>query len=335
MQKSKIVMSLVLASTLTGCAAGLTSSPLATDQQSLFYSNGIASISERSNPSEIGLTLFKVENSRLHFSVDARNIGSQNFDIGAENFSVFEESGRQLHVYQAHELIRTAQNAATAEKIGTTVGVVFGVLGSIAASTSTTTGTANTPYGPVSYTETRRDPAIAAAGSSASIGAGALAYNSINRNLDAKISQISQNYLQTNTVGPGQRAVGVFEVDAPRGRLPATVKVELNIAGRPFEFDYAVLRVGTQYTPRSRSTAMVKRPNNAIVDVAATQDAAVRPRPTTMVTDSDHAIVGVAVSQGEAINQSTECTPDKAAFAKELNIPCSSLGSRVEYNKPS
>ena len=106
---------------------------------------------------------------------------------------------------------------------------------------STTNGYISGPGGTATFTATRYDPGVAAAGTAAAGAATGYGLASISNSLDNTIATLNGSILQINTVSPGTSAGGTIVIDLPKAKsFPQPVELSVDWNGEHHVFDYTV-----------------------------------------------------------------------------------------------
>jgi len=181
--------------------------------------------------------------NRLSFALTVFNTGEFDKDIDIGNISVRDNLGKFVKVYSSSELIDEANKTARNKKIGVALGVLAGTAFSVAASTSTTNGTAygsdGTSY---MYSERITDPSIAVAGTAVSAAGGLLATRSINSTRDNTVENVQNSYVKRTTLKSKTNYTGIFTIDYPvELSAPFPVYVSVNWLNRPHKFEFLIL----------------------------------------------------------------------------------------------
>ncbi len=238
-----VALAVAMAIGLSGCATTYSANPSVGNSQSINYNKGIARIESNKQNSFARLSYVGSYKDRITFGLRVIYQGTVLQNVGTENITVTDSAGASMKVYSAGELIHEANAQASRRKLLTAVVAITGVVASVAASEETTTGTVNTPNGPVSYSQRTENPAVALAGSAASVGAGAAGFSAINQSRDSQISNIGSKYFSTSTLKNGDNAVGLFEVALPRqNKFPQEISVVVRVGTDTHEFKYAIVK---------------------------------------------------------------------------------------------
>lgn len=218
--------------------------PAPTEAQSVTWDRGVALFQSNQANSQLGVKFLQYDDAKLFFLVAFKNASSAPVDFGLEQIMLKDASGRLIKLYSRDELVRAIKQKRDAKKFFAILGATVGVLASVAASQETRTGTTRDSQGRTqTYMERHTNGAVLAAGSAASMGAGALVLRSANKNADAKIKYLNDNYLVRQTITPSGEVIGVIEAQMPKlTPKSATVDLIVNVAGDTHQMKFNVVK---------------------------------------------------------------------------------------------
>lgn len=218
--------------------------PIPNSQQKIVYADGVGYLV--GDGVAVGVRSYDSLTRRISVNIQILNKLSDSQNFGPGNISVTDGDGVALPVKTIEDLQRSLNSSANIKKFGVGILSAVGTAISIAASVSTTTGTIRNSDGTVSYYDsTHTDPAIAVAGSAASIGGGLYLANKINANRDQKLAIYSDQYLQNTTLAPnldyGRSYSPYFMATAPFGfNAPRVFFISVAANGHTEKFEIFV-----------------------------------------------------------------------------------------------
>jgi hypothetical protein len=232
--KSKLITVFAASVALCGCATEYSISPVPGASQQLRYEQGVPTIYSEQKAGVIQITPVGIsDDMRLAFGVAAFNKVPGPSNLGVENISLTQEDGSSDKIFTSGELVHEAKVRAQWAEFATALA------GGLAAanSYSTTTGTAYTPIGPVSY-HSRSYDAVGAA-EIRSVTSENLA--SIRNSLDHTISGIRGSMLQTTTINAGDSYGGIVVAEKlSSSKYPQQVSLHVNWNGEDHAFNFVV-----------------------------------------------------------------------------------------------
>lgn len=191
--------------------------PVPTEAQSVTWDHGIALFQSSQPNSQLSVKFLQYDDAKLFFLVAIKNASAGPIDFGLEEIMLKDANGRPVKLFSRDELVHAIKQKRDAKKFFAILGATVGVLASVAASQETRTGTTRDSQGRTqTYMERHTNGAVLAAGSAASMGAGALVLRSANKNADTKIKYLNENYLVRQTIPAGGEALGVIEAQMPK-----------------------------------------------------------------------------------------------------------------------
>jgi pyruvate/oxaloacetate carboxyltransferase len=238
------LLSSMAAIALTGCSTvSYQAVPINSGEgQKVTYERGVSTVASAKTNSEVRLHFNQYSDGRLFFEANMKNLSPQNIDVGIESVSVKDQNGLAILPLTADQLVEEAKSSATSQKVGVGIGVALGILGALAASQRTETGTYEDRDGRRRpYSRTTNDPAVALAGSALSVGAGAYGFSEINKARDEKLDAIQRYYIQKTTISPQSSLSGIFEFPMPKGKnFPQNIDINLQVAGDSHSFEFKI-----------------------------------------------------------------------------------------------
>ena len=226
---SLAVISALLITAPVAAAPSYDAQPAPTETQTVQWDHGIALFQSSMPHSQLGVKFLQYDQSKLFFLITLKNKSEASLDFGVDQIALQIPGGRMIKVYTRDELIRAIKQKRDAKKFFAILGATAGVLASVAASQQTRTGTAHDSQGrSYTYMERYTNEAVLAAGTAASVGAGALVLIGANKNADAKIKYLNDNYLVRQTIPAGGEIVGVIEAQMPK-MTSASGSIEMNV----------------------------------------------------------------------------------------------------------
>lgn len=176
---------------------------------------------------------------RFSFAISVFNKAQQAVNLGSENITVQMLDGKPVKVFTAYELMKKEQNRAKWRQFGAALagGMAAYSAGQQAGYSSYSGNGYASGYGGSAYFHYQ--------GTAYNSGAAYQAQQQqsdrtryqladIQAGLDANLSAISNQYLQTTTVDQGGSSAGIFTVD--KIRAPAKFMVTVTLNGRAYQF---------------------------------------------------------------------------------------------------
>jgi hypothetical protein len=229
---------------LSGCATQYNVAPIADNSQQIRYERGQPTIYSEMQFGAVQVTSLGVNgDKRLGFRVAAFNKGTVPSNFGVENISLVQADGSPDKIMTASELEHEAQVQADWNTLAVSLTAVSQSISASQAAYTTTTGTADTSEGPVSFSSQSYNPALAQQGiDEAGVEMNANLH-SIEDTLDHTVNSIRDNVLQTTTVDPGNSYGGIAVANKLSSSIfPQEVTLHVNWNGEDHLFRFAVAK---------------------------------------------------------------------------------------------
>jgi len=318
---------------ISGCSTKYTAVPISDQSKSVTYTNGRPIVASAGGYGTVSVAWLgpnpQEDGKRLVFGVKVSNQSSVTANFGPENVIVSDGKGAPVRIWTANDLVSEAENRATGQKAAVVVGAILGVAGAVAASRTTTSGYYTTPRGGMgTFSYTTNDPAVAMAGSAAVVGGATTGMAGIDNARDQTVAAIRTNYVQTNTINPGQEYRGILLSDLPKsGGYPEAITFTVRWIDQDHQFQFSVQPETVAPLPTT-STVATATP----VPAAPTLTSAPAPKPYSQ-TSTPMQQTPTAAGQTTYRVQPTSASPASPPQQIPANGPKCTAYSYQEYQQ--
>lgn len=218
--------------------------PAPTEAQSVTWDHGIALFQSSQPNSQLGVKFLEYDGAKLFFLLSLTNRSADPIDFGPGQITFNLPDGGAVKLYSKDELIEAIKRKRATKRFFGILGATIGVLGSVAASQQTRSGTRRDRDGrSYSYIERSTNGAILAVGTAASVGLGAAVLKSANKNANEKIFYLNENYITKQTIPVTGELVGVIAVQMPKVTATGgSVEMTVNVAGDTHAMKFNIVK---------------------------------------------------------------------------------------------
>lgn len=242
MKVKSIAAIAALSVAITGCAKNYAAAPIASADQQVRYTQGVATTSSDKTRGSVQVTPlgYIPADNRLVFGAAAFNKTAASSNFGLDSVTVTSNAMR-LRTYTRDELAHEAKVKAVWAAVAVAVAGAAAAYSANQNAYRTTNGYVSGPGGTTTFSATTYDPGLAYAGTAVAAAGTGYALASINNSLDNTISHLNGSVLQINTVDPGQSSGGEIVVDMPKAKdFPQPLDISISWNGEVHNFSFKV-----------------------------------------------------------------------------------------------
>lgn len=234
----------IAAFALTGCGTTYSIAPIPDASQQVRYERGSATVFSEKQLGAVQVTPLGVNgDDRVGFGIAVFNKSGAPANFGTENLSLVQQDGSPGKVMTSIELEHEAKVKAGWAEFAVALAAGMRAYAASQSAVSTTTGTAFTPVGPVSYYSQTYNPALAQANMEIASVETHNDLQSIQTSLDRSVSEIRDRTLQTTTVNPGESYGGIAVVDElSSSTFPQDVTLHVSWNGEDHMFRFTIAK---------------------------------------------------------------------------------------------